>query len=87
MKRIVDEMYPEAKKMRLVLDNFKTHNASAFYDTFEPEEVNRLWDKFEFTFTTQPGSLLSSSLTLRSYKDEGGQHHHAAIIYFARIGN
>jgi hypothetical protein len=80
-------MYPEAKRMRLVLDNLKTHIASAFYDIFEPEEVNRRWDKFEFTFTTQPGSRLSSSITLRSYKDEGGQHHHAAIICFAHIGN
>lgn len=30
MKRIANEMYPEAKKIRLVMDNFKTHNASAF---------------------------------------------------------
>ncbi|OFY47647.1 MAG: hypothetical protein A2W85_12585 [Bacteroidetes bacterium GWF2_41_31] len=65
-------MYPEAKKMPLVFDNFKTHNASAFYETSEPEEAKRLWDRFEFIFTTQPGSLPSTSLPLRSTEVEGG---------------
>ena len=39
IKRIADEMYPTAKKIRLVMDNFKTHDASAFYETFVPEEA------------------------------------------------
>jgi len=39
MKRIADEMHPTAKKIRLVMDNFKTHDASAFYETFLPEEA------------------------------------------------
>lgn len=59
MKRIADEMYPEAKKIRLVMDNFKTHNASAFYETFVPEEAKRLWDRFEFIFTPKHGSWLN----------------------------
>jgi len=58
-KRIANEMYPEAKKIRLVMDNFKTHNASAFYETFEPEEAKRLWDRFEFIFTPKHGSWLN----------------------------
>jgi hypothetical protein len=48
IKRIADEMYPEALKITLVMDNFKTHAASAFYETFEPEEAKRLWYRFEF---------------------------------------
>jgi len=59
MKRIANEMYPEAKKIRLVMDNFKTHNASAFYEAFEPEEAKRLWDRFEFIFTPKHGSWLN----------------------------
>ena len=35
--RIADELYPETKKITLVMDNFKTHTASAFYETFEPK--------------------------------------------------
>ena len=59
MKRIADEMHPMAKKIRLVMDNFKTHDASAFYETFVPEEAKRLWDKFEFIFTPKHGSWLN----------------------------
>jgi len=59
MKRIADEMHPTAKKIRLVMDNFKTHDASAFYETFVPEEAKRLWDRFEFIFTPKHGSWLN----------------------------
>jgi hypothetical protein len=59
LKRIADEMYPKAKKIRLVMDNFKTHSASAFYETFLPEEAKRLRDRFEFIFTPKHGSWLN----------------------------
>lgn len=41
------------------MDNFKTHAASAFYETFEPVEAKRLWDRFEFVFTPKHGSWLN----------------------------
>lgn len=41
------------------MDNFKTHDASAFYETFEPAEAKRLWDRFEFVFTPKHGSWLN----------------------------
>ncbi len=59
VKRIADQMYPNAKKIRLVMDNFKTHAASAFYETFEPVEAKRLRDRFEFVFTPKHGSWLN----------------------------
>ncbi|MEO5889341.1 MAG: IS630 family transposase [Ferruginibacter sp.] len=59
VKRIADEWYPKAKKIKLVMDNFKTHDASAFYETFEPAEAKRLWDRFEFVFTPKHGSWLN----------------------------
>jgi len=59
VKRIADEMYPAARKITLVMDNFKTHAASAFYETFEPEDAKRLWDRFEFVFTPKHGSWLN----------------------------
>jgi hypothetical protein len=55
IKRISDEMYPEAEKITLVMDNFKTHDPSSFYETFEPIEAKRLWDRFEFVFTSKHG--------------------------------
>jgi hypothetical protein len=59
VKRIADEFYPTASKITLVMDNFKTHAASAFYETFEPEEAKRLWDRFEFVYTPKHGSWLN----------------------------
>lgn len=59
IKKIADEQYHDAKKITLVMDNFKTHTASAFYETFEPEESKRLWDRFEFVFTPKHGSWLN----------------------------
>lgn len=59
IKRISDEMYPKAKKIRLVMDNFKTHTASSFYETFEPEEAKQLRDRFEFIYTPKHGSWLN----------------------------
>ena len=59
VKKIADKQYPKAEKITLVMDNFKTHAASAFYETFEPEEAKKLWDRFEFVFTPKHGSWLN----------------------------
>ena len=59
VKRIANEFYPKAKKITLVMDNFKTHAASAFYETFEPTEAKRLWDRFELVYTPKHGSWLN----------------------------
>ena len=59
IKRIAEEMYPQAKKIKLVMDNFRTHDASAFYETFEPEEAKLLRDRFEFVYTPKHGSWLN----------------------------
>ena len=59
MKKIADTYYAKAKKITLVMDNFVTHAASAFYETFEPKEAKRLLDRFEFVFTPKHGSWLN----------------------------
>lgn len=51
--------YPNAKKIRLVLDNLNTHNASSFYETFEAEEAFRLAQLFEFYHTPKKASWLN----------------------------
>ena len=59
VKMIADKKYPKAKKITLVMDNLNTHVASAFYETFEPKEAKRLWDRFEFIYTPKHGSWLN----------------------------
>ena len=59
IKRIADKEYPRAKKITLVMDNYKTHSTAALYETFEPQEAKRLSDRFEFCFTPKHGSWLN----------------------------
>lgn len=58
-KQISDEWYPKAKKITLVMDNFKTHSAGSLYEEFPPEEAKRIWDRFEFIYTPKHGSWLN----------------------------
>jgi len=51
--------YPEAEKITLVMDNYDTHKAGAFYEAFPPEKAKALWDRFEFIFTPKHGSWLN----------------------------
>jgi transposase len=56
---VADERYPTAKKITLVMDNFKTHTIGAFYETFEAVEAKGLVDRFEFVFTPKHGNWLN----------------------------
>ena len=52
-------MFPQADRITLVMDNFKTHTPGALYEAFEPEEAKRIWDRFDFVFTPKHGSWLN----------------------------
>ena len=58
MKWLIDEQYPEAEKIVLVMDNLNTHNISSFYKVFTPEEAFRLSQKLEIHYTPKHGSWL-----------------------------
>ncbi len=51
--------YPHATRIRLVQDNLNTHDTSALYETFEPEEAFALSQRFEFHFTPKSASWLN----------------------------
>ena len=59
MKRLLDEDYPNAKKVVLVMDNLNTHAIHSFYDTFDPEEAFRLSQRLEIHYTPKHGSWLN----------------------------
>jgi transposase len=59
IKEIADKLYKDAKKITLVMDNLNTHKPSSLYETFEPKEAKRIWDRFEFVFTPKHGSWLN----------------------------
>jgi hypothetical protein len=59
MKWLVDERYPQAEVIRVVLDNLNTHKVASLYETFPPTEAQRLRRKLEFHYTPKHGSWLN----------------------------
>jgi hypothetical protein len=59
IQRMLDERYPDATKVRLVLDNLNTHTTASLYQTFEPREARRLAERLEFHYTPKHGSWLN----------------------------
>jgi transposase len=59
MRWLVDEAYPNAERIRIVLDNLNTHKPAALYETFPPAEANRILNRLEFHFTPKHASWLN----------------------------
>lgn len=59
MRDLVDVHYPDAEKIRVVLDNLSSHGGAALYATFCPEEARRVLRKLEFHYTPKHGSWLN----------------------------
>ena len=59
MKWLVDEAYPEAEKIRVVLDNLNIHRPASLYQAFEPGEARRVLKRLEFHYTPKHGSWLN----------------------------
>jgi hypothetical protein len=58
IKYLSDVMYPDAHKIRLVMDNLNTHKPSSLYKTFPPEEARRILKRLEIHYTPKHGSWL-----------------------------
>jgi transposase len=59
MRDLVDAHYPEAERIRVVLDNLSAHSAGALYQAFEPAEARRILSRLEFHFTPKHASWLN----------------------------
>jgi transposase len=59
IRRLVDEDFPHAEKIVLVMDNLNTHTAASLYERFPPEEAKRIKDKLELHYTPKHGSWLN----------------------------
>jgi len=59
IRTLVDEDYPDADTIHLVMDNLNTHTGASLYKAFEPAEARRLLDKLEFHYTPKHGSWLN----------------------------
>jgi hypothetical protein len=59
VRRLLDEDYPEARKVKLVCDNLNTHTIASLYQAFPAAEAHRLARRLEITHTPRNGSWLN----------------------------
>jgi DDE superfamily endonuclease len=59
VRRLVDEQFPEADRVVLVLDNLSTHTPAALYQAFAPAQARRLCERLEWHYTPKHGSWLN----------------------------
>ena len=58
VRYMVDEMYPDAERIVLVMDNLNTHTPASLYEAFPPNEAKRIADRLEIHYTPKHGSWL-----------------------------
>ena len=56
MKDLVEIHFPEAERIRVVLDNLNTHSPAAFYEAISPQQARYLTKKLEFHYTPEHSS-------------------------------
>ncbi len=59
MQELVDVHFPQADKIRVVMDNLNIHTPAALYEVFAPAEARRLVCRLEFHYTPKHGSWLN----------------------------
>lgn len=59
LRILVDEDYPDADTVVLVVDNLNTHGPACLYERFEPATARRIAAKLEWHHTPEHGSWLN----------------------------
>ena len=59
IRQLCDELYLDADKIVLVMDNLNTHNIASLYEAFPAAEARRLAEKLEIHYTPKHGSWLN----------------------------
>ncbi|NJN18205.1 MAG: IS630 family transposase [Oscillochloris sp.] len=59
LKDLVDVHFPDAERIRLVMDNLNVHTLAVLYEVFDAPEARRIARKFEIHYTPKHGSWLN----------------------------
>jgi hypothetical protein len=59
MNDMIEIHWPEAKKVRVVLDNLNTHTPASLYERYPPEKARHLVQRLEFHYTPKHSSWLN----------------------------
>ena len=56
---LAEDIYPEAEKLVLVMDNLNTHKLASLYEAFPPDQARRIAERIEVHYTPKHGSWLN----------------------------
>lgn len=84
VRKLVDEDFPHAEKVILVMDNLNTHSPASLYEAFEPAEAKRIWDRLEIHHTPKHGSWLNMAEIELSVLNHHGLSERIASIGIMR---
>lgn len=59
LRDLVDDVYPDAERIVLVVDNLNIHHPASLYERFAPAEARRIASKIEWHYTPEHGSWLN----------------------------
>ncbi len=59
VRQLLEEDYPQARKVKLVCDNLNTHSIASLYQAFPAEQAHRLARRLEIHYTPRNGSWLN----------------------------
>ena len=59
IKYLSDVVFPNVKKIILVMDNLNTHRPASLYKAFTPQEARRIIKRLEIHYTPKHGSWLN----------------------------
>jgi len=59
LKHLIDNIFPEAEKLRIVLDNLNTHTEKSIIENFDEIEAKKILEKIEFHPTPKHASWLN----------------------------
>jgi hypothetical protein len=59
LRHLVDEVYPDANCLQVVIDNLNIHTEKTIYDVYPPEVAEHILDKIKFHYTPVHASWLN----------------------------
>lgn len=59
IEEMLEQRYPKAKKVVLVMDNLNTHKIASLYEAFPPEKARNMANRLEIHYTPKHGSWLN----------------------------
>ena len=59
LRDLLDDVYRDAERIVLVVDNLNIHHPACLYERFDPAEARRIASKIEWHYTPEHGSWLN----------------------------